>query len=79
MRYFLELQYDGGMYFGWQKQPEVPTVQGTIEEALTRLLRYPISLVGAGRTDTGVNASYYVAHFALNFSSASLLSGFLSG
>ena len=63
MRYFLELQYDGGMYFGWQKQPEVPTVQGTIEEALTRLLRYPISLVGAGRTDTGVNASYYVAHF----------------
>ena len=63
MRYFLELQYDGGMYFGWQKQPEVPTVQGTIEEALTRLLRYPISLVGAGRTDTGVNASFYVAHF----------------
>lgn len=63
MRYFLELQYDGALYFGWQKQSEVSTVQGTIEEALSKLLRYPVSIVGAGRTDTGVNASFYVAHF----------------
>ena len=63
MRYFLELRYDGGAYCGWQRQPDMPTVQQTIEQALTRLLREPVEIVGAGRTDTGVNASYYVAHF----------------
>ena len=41
----------------------MPTVQQTIEQALTKLLRTPTEIVGAGRTDTGVNASYYVAHF----------------
>ena len=63
MRYFVELRYDGGAYCGWQRQPDMPTVQQTIEEALTRLLRVQTEIVGAGRTDTGVNASYYVAHF----------------
>lgn len=63
MRYFLELQYDGAAYCGWQRQPDMPTVQQTIEQALTKLLRTPTEIVGAGRTDTGVNASYYVAHF----------------
>ena len=63
MRYFIELQYDGGAYCGWQRQPEQPTVQGVIEDALTKLLRRPTEIVGAGRTDTGVNASFYVAHF----------------
>lgn len=63
MRYFLELRYDGGAYFGWQRQPAMPTVQQTLEQALSTLLREPVELTGAGRTDTGVNASYYVAHF----------------
>ena len=63
MRYFIELQYDGKAYCGWQRQPEQSTIQGTIEEALTTLLRQPIEIVGAGRTDTGVNASFYTAHF----------------
>lgn len=63
MRYFIELQYDGKAYCGWQRQPEQPTVQGVIEEALTKLLRRPTEIVGAGRTDTGVNASFYIAHF----------------
>ncbi len=63
MRYFIELKYNGAAYFGWQRQNDVPTLQGTIEQALTTLLRRPIDIVGAGRTDTGVNASYYVAHF----------------
>ena len=63
MRYFIELQYDGEAYCGWQRQPEQPTVQGTIEEALSKLLRKPTEIVGAGRTDTGVNASFYIAHF----------------
>ena len=63
MRYFIELQYDGAAYCGWQRQPNEPTVQGTIEERLSMLRRVPTEIVGAGRTDTGVNASFYVAHF----------------
>lgn len=63
MRYFIELQYDGAAYFGWQRQPDTPTVQGVIEQKLSMLLRMPTEIVGAGRTDTGVNASFYVAHF----------------
>lgn len=63
MRYFIELQYDGAAYFGWQRQPDVATVQGTIEEKLSMLRRVPTEIVGAGRTDTGVNASFYIAHF----------------
>ena len=63
MRYFVELQYDGAAYCGWQRQPEQPSVQQAIEQALSTLLRQSIEIVGAGRTDTGVNASYYVAHF----------------
>ena len=63
MRYFVELRYDGAAYCGWQRQPDMPTVQQTIEDALSRLLRASTEIVGAGRTDTGVNASYYVAHF----------------
>lgn len=63
MRYFIELKYLGAAYFGWQRQNDVATLQETIEKALSTLLRAPIEIVGAGRTDTGVNASYYVAHF----------------
>ena len=63
MRYFVELQYDGSAYCGWQRQPNQPSVQQCIEQALSTLLRCPTEIVGAGRTDTGVNASYYVAHF----------------
>ncbi|MBR4994854.1 MAG: tRNA pseudouridine(38-40) synthase TruA [Alistipes sp.] len=63
MRYFIELSYDGAAYCGWQRQPDAPTVQQALEQALSTLLREPIEVVGAGRTDTGVNASYYVAHF----------------
>lgn len=66
MRYFVELRYDGAAYCGWQRQPDQPTVQQTLERALTTLLRTPIEVTGAGRTDTGVNASYYVAHFDLD-------------
>ncbi len=62
-RYFIELSYDGAAYCGWQRQPDAPTVQQALEQALSTLLRESIEVVGAGRTDTGVNASYYVAHF----------------
>lgn len=63
MRYFAELKYDGTAYCGWQRQPDARTVQGTLEAALSTLLRNPTETVGAGRTDTGVHAAYYVAHF----------------
>lgn len=63
MRYFIELQYDGTAYFGWQRQPDAVTVEGVIEDKLSMLLRVPTEIVGAGRTDTGVNASFYTAHF----------------
>lgn len=63
MRYRLTLSYDGSDFFGWQVQPEARTVQGELEKALGILLRSKVGVTGAGRTDTGVNASYYVAHF----------------
>ncbi|MBO5882466.1 MAG: tRNA pseudouridine(38-40) synthase TruA [Alistipes sp.] len=63
MRYFIDLQYDGAAYFGWQRQPDTATVQGTIEAKLSMLRGVDTEIVGAGRTDTGVNASFYVAHF----------------
>ncbi|MBQ2727945.1 MAG: tRNA pseudouridine(38-40) synthase TruA [Alistipes sp.] len=63
MRYFLELQYDGGAYCGWQRQNGQPSVQQTIEEKLSLLLGVYTEITGAGRTDTGVHAAYYVAHF----------------
>lgn len=62
-RYFIELAYNGKNYHGWQIQPGVPTVQETLNRALCTLLREDILAVGAGRTDTGVHASFYVAHF----------------
>ncbi len=63
MRYFIELSYNGTNYCGWQRQPDAPTVQESIEKALSTLLRTTTPIVGAGRTDTGVHASFYVAHF----------------
>lgn len=63
MRYFLELSYCGTLFNGWQIQPNSSSVQEEIERALTVYLQSPTSIVGAGRTDTGVHAKYYVAHF----------------
>lgn len=65
-RYFMHLAYDGSDYCGWQIQPKDKTVQQTIEEALSTLLRQEISVTGAGRTDTGVHASYFIAHFDMH-------------
>jgi tRNA pseudouridine38-40 synthase len=63
LRYFLELAYNGTRFCGWQRQPSDPSVQSHIEDAFSLILRQPIELVGCGRTDTGVHARYYVAHF----------------
>lgn len=66
-RYFMVLAYRGTPFHGWQSQPGgVVTVQSELERALTTLLRTPTPIVGAGRTDAGVNASMMVAHFDAN-------------
>lgn len=65
MRYFLELTYMGSAYHGWQRQPNAISVQEKVEDALTTLLREPVEIVGAGRTDTGVHARQLYAHFDL--------------
>ena len=62
-RYFIELAYKGTPFCGWQLQPDRPTVQGELERALELLLHNPVRLTGAGRTDTGVHALFFVAHF----------------
>jgi tRNA pseudouridine38-40 synthase len=59
----LVLEYDGTNYHGWQTQPNLPTIQGTIEENLAKLTQTPIQIIGAGRTDTGVHAEGQVANF----------------
>lgn len=64
-RYAIHLAYHGANYCGWQTQPELPTVQLTLEQALSTLVRRPIAIVGCGRTDTGVHASDFYAHFDL--------------
>lgn len=61
-RYFIYFSYDGAAYHGWQVQPNAVTVQQVLEEALAKLVRQPVPLVGAGRTDAGVNAACMVAH-----------------
>lgn len=63
MRYFIYLSYNGENYCGWQIQPNGVSVQETIEKALSTLLRVPVSIVGAGRTDAGVHARMMTAHF----------------
>ncbi|MBQ9583787.1 MAG: tRNA pseudouridine(38-40) synthase TruA [Bacteroidales bacterium] len=63
MRFFANVSYNGERYSGWQRQPNAVTVQQILEEAMTRACGCPIALTGAGRTDAGVSASGYFAHF----------------
>lgn len=62
-RYFLSLSYKGTAYSGWQIQPGEKTIQGCIEDAISLILQEEIKVTGAGRTDTGVHARNYAAHF----------------
>jgi tRNA pseudouridine38-40 synthase len=61
-RVFFELAYDGRPFHGWQRQPHSVSVQQVLEEALAKLTGQNSAVVGCGRTDAGVHASYYVAH-----------------
>ena len=64
-RYFIELSYNGTAYHGWQIQPNALTVQECLDKALSVYFRQQISTVGCGRTDTGVHATQFYAHFDL--------------
>lgn len=63
MRTVLKLAFDGTPFCGWQVQPQDRTVQGDLNDALTKLLKQDIMVTGAGRTDTGVHATEMYAHF----------------
>ena len=63
MRYFLSLSFNGSAFCGWQIQDNASSVQEQLQNALQTLLKEEIKVTGAGRTDTGVNAVNYVAHF----------------
>lgn len=62
-RYFIYLCYDGTRYHGWQVQPNGISVQEELQSCLSTLLRRPVEITGAGRTDAGVHARQMVAHF----------------
>lgn len=64
-RYFVKLAYNGTRYLGWQIQRQSPTVQETVNEALSTIFRQDINIVGCGRTDAGVHAREFYAHFDL--------------
>jgi tRNA pseudouridine38-40 synthase len=61
----MAVEYDGAAFHGWQRQgsPELPTVQARLETALSAIANHPVSLVCAGRTDTGVHGTGQVVHF----------------
>lgn len=63
MRYFLQLAYDGTNYHGWQIQPNAICVQEVLDKALSTLCGEAIYTLGCGRTDTGVHAKDFYAHF----------------
>lgn len=63
MRWFIYLSYNGTAYHGWQVQPNGTSVQEVLERSLSVLLREPVAVTGAGRTDSGVHARRMVAHF----------------
>jgi tRNA pseudouridine38-40 synthase len=62
-RYFIFISYNGTSYHGWQLQPNSITVQKILDDALSVVLRENVSTLGAGRTDTGVHAQVFCAHF----------------
>ncbi|MBX2844221.1 MAG: tRNA pseudouridine(38-40) synthase TruA [Flammeovirgaceae bacterium] len=63
MRYFLEVAYHGANFHGWQVQDNAKSVQGELNDKLSKLLREDIFVYGSGRTDTGVHCSQQFAHF----------------
>jgi tRNA pseudouridine38-40 synthase len=66
-RYKLTIAYDGTDYYGWQAQPGVKTIAGTLQEAIKRVFGNPIVVIGASRTDSGVHAQGQIATCLADF------------
>ena len=66
-RYFIRLAYNGTHYNGWQVQDNAPTVQAVVNDAVSKIFRNEINVVGCGRTDTGVHARDFYIHFNLPY------------
>jgi len=66
MRYLFQCAFKGTRYHGWQRQPEVPSIQESIELAIQKVLQISTSIHGCGRTDAGVHASQYFFHTNLS-------------
>ena len=64
-KYFIEISYKGTNYHGWQIQPNAITVQEVLDKALSTFFRQKVETLGCGRTDTGVHATQFYAHFEL--------------
>ena len=62
MRFFFEIAYNGTRFHGWQNQANAIGVQQVVEEAMVKIFRQPISIVGSGRTDTGVHCAQQFFH-----------------
>ena len=77
MRIALGVEYDGSQFNGWQSQPDGNTVQDHVQLALSRIACEPVSVIAAGRTDTGVHALEQVIHF--DTSTERLLSAWVRG
>lgn len=71
-RFFIELSYKGTNYHGWQVQPNAITVQEVLDKALSTFFRQKVETLGCGRTDTGVHATQFFAHFDLVNSASTL-------
>lgn len=63
MRYFIEISYNGKNFHGWQIQDNAETIQSKLEDSLSKILDKKITIIGSGRTDSGVHAISQVAHF----------------
>jgi len=66
VKYFFHIAYKGNHYCGWQRQPNVPSVQEVIETALTKILKTPVSIMGCGHTDAQVHATQFFFHLELD-------------
>ena len=64
--YKLTVAYDGSRYYGWEHQPDKPTIQGKLEDVLSRMTDAPVDVIGAGRTDAGVHAKAMTANAVLD-------------
>lgn len=67
-RYFIKLSYNGEPFKGWQIQPNTLTIQSELEDKLSTIMRTKIAVIGCGRTDSGVHAAMYFAHFEMDAS-----------